>query len=77
MSKLREKLESIVSAGNINSIIYSNPNNPSWICFTEEELSIIGDIATKYDLGIIEDLAYFEPYYLKDFIIQTKAKKKT
>ncbi len=58
-SKLRNKLEEIISKGNINSIIYSNPNNPSWICFTEEELKIIGDIANKYDLVIIEDLAYF------------------
>lgn len=58
-AKLRNKLEELVSKGNINSIIYSNPNNPSWICFTEEELQIIGDIANKYDLIVIEDLAYF------------------
>lgn len=57
--KLRNKLELIVSKGNINSIIYSNPNNPSWICFTEDELKIIGEIANKYDIVIIEDLAYF------------------
>ncbi len=30
-----------------------------------------------YKNGDFEDLAYFEPYYLKDFILQTKAKKKT
>ena len=58
-SKLRDKLESYLSKGNINSIIYSNPNNPSWICFDEEELKIIGDLANKYDVVIIEDLAYF------------------
>ncbi len=58
-NKLRDKLEEIVSKGNINSIIYSNPNNPSWICFTEEELKIIGDIANKHDIVILEDLAYF------------------
>lgn len=57
--KLRGKLEDILSKGNINSIIYSNPNNPTWICFTEEELSIIGEMANKYDVIIIEDLAYF------------------
>lgn len=57
--KLRDKLESILSGGEISSIIYSNPNNPSWICFTEEELRIIGDLANKYDIIIIEDLAYF------------------
>jgi aspartate/methionine/tyrosine aminotransferase len=65
-SKLRNKLEEIVSKGNINSIIYSNPNNPSWICFTEEELKIIGDIANKYDLIVLEDLAYFGMDFRQD-----------
>ncbi len=63
---LRDKLESYLSQGNINSIIYSNPNNPSWICFTEEELKIIGDIANKYDVIVIEDLAYFGMDFRKD-----------
>ncbi len=58
-AKLREKLESYLSQGHIHSILYSNPNNPSWICFTEEELQIIGEMATKYDVVVIEDLAYF------------------
>ena len=57
--KLQAKLESYLSKGNINCIIYSNPNNPAWICFTEEELKIIGDLANKYDVIVIEDLAYF------------------
>ena len=57
--KLRAKLDSYLSKGNINCIIYSNPNNPSWICFDEEELKIIGDLANKYDIVVIEDLAYF------------------
>lgn len=29
----------------------------------------------RYSKGTFEDVAYFEPYYLKDFIIQTKKKK--
>jgi len=57
--KLRAKLEEILSNGNINSIIYSNPNNPAWICFNDEELQIIGELATKYDVIVMEDLAYF------------------
>ncbi len=63
---LREKLESFLSQGNINSIIYSNPNNPSWICFTEEELKIIGEMANKYDTIVIEDLAYFGMDFRRD-----------
>jgi aspartate/methionine/tyrosine aminotransferase len=57
--KLREKLESHLSSGKVHSILYSNPNNPSWICFTDTELQIIGELATKYDVVVLEDLAYF------------------
>jgi len=64
--KLRDKLESYLSQGNINSMVYSNPNNPSWICFTEEELQIIGELATKYDVIVMEDLAYFGMDFRKD-----------
>lgn len=56
---LREKLESILSAGDIAAIVYSNPNNPAWICLEEQELAIIGELATRYDVTVIEDLAYF------------------
>jgi aspartate/methionine/tyrosine aminotransferase len=56
--KLRDKLESYLRQGNISGILYSNPNNPSWICFTERELKIIGEHANKYDVVILEDLAY-------------------
>lgn len=64
--KLRAKLESILSKGNIHSMIYSNPNNPTWICFTEQELKIIGELATKYDVVVIEDLAYFGMDFRQD-----------
>lgn len=57
--KLRDVLESYLSKGNIASMIYSNPNNPAWFCLTEEELLIIGEMANKYDVIVIEDLAYF------------------
>jgi aspartate/methionine/tyrosine aminotransferase len=65
--KLREKLESYFVKGNIHSVLYSNPNNPSWICFTDEELKIIGDLANKYDVIICEDLAYFGMDFRKDY----------
>lgn len=64
--KLREKLESYFSKGNIHSVLYSNPNNPSWICFTEKELQIIGELANKYDVVIMEDLAYFGMDFRRD-----------
>lgn len=64
--KLREKLESYFKKGNISCVLYSNPNNPSWICFTEQELKIIGELANKYDVIILEDLAYFAMDFRQD-----------
>lgn len=65
--KLKAKLESYLKTGKISSLLYSNPNNPAWICFTDEELSIIGELARKYDVIIIEDLAYFGMDFRKDY----------
>ena len=65
-AKLREKLEGELSAGDIAASVYSNPNNPAWICLEEEELQVIGDLATKYDAVVMEDLAYFCMDYRQD-----------
>ena len=56
---LRGKLEEMLSEGDIAAIVYSNPNNPAWICLEDNELAVIGELATKYDAIVIEDLAYF------------------
>lgn len=65
-TKLRDKLESYLKKGNIHTIMYSNPNNPSWVCLTEEELQIIGEMANKYDVFVFEDLAYFGMDFRRD-----------
>ena len=67
--KLRDKLESYFSQGNIAAILYSNPNNPAWICLTEEELQIIGELATKYDVIVLEDIAYLCMDFRKDLSV--------
>lgn len=67
--KLREKLESYLATGRFCSLLYSNPNNPSWICFTDKELQIIGELATKYNIIVIEDLAYFAMDFRKDYSV--------
>ena len=64
--KLGPKLESYLEQGNICAIVYSNPNNPSWICLREEELQEIGRLATKYDVVVMEDLAYFAMDFRRD-----------
>ena len=67
--KLGPKIESYLSKGNICAIVYSNPNNPSWVCLTEEELKTIGTLATKYDTIIMEDLAYFAMDFREDLSV--------
>ena len=64
--KLRPKLESYLSQGNIAAILYSNPNNPAWICLTDDELRTIGECATEYDCIILEDMAYLCMDFRKD-----------
>ena len=64
--KLGQKLEGYLSKGNICAIVYSNPNNPAWICLTEEELQTIGELATRYDVIVMEDLAYFAMDFRQD-----------
>ncbi|MEN8157541.1 MAG: pyridoxal phosphate-dependent aminotransferase [Bacteroidota bacterium] len=64
--KLKEKMEEELKKGDYSSILYSNPNNPSWICLNDEELKIIGELSMKYDVTVIEDLAYFGMDFRQD-----------
>ncbi|MDE7409228.1 MAG: pyridoxal phosphate-dependent aminotransferase [Muribaculaceae bacterium] len=64
---LESKLEEILSKGNITAMLFSNPNNPAWINLTEDELEIIGRMATKYDVIVIEDVAYLGMDFRTDF----------
>ena len=71
--KLKAKVEEEILKGHYSSILYSNPNNPSWICLTEEELKTIGEISRKHDITVIEDLAYFGMDFRKDLSTPGKA----
>ncbi|HBC21004.1 MAG TPA: aminotransferase [Porphyromonadaceae bacterium] len=65
--KMEAKLEEYLSKGNITALVYSNPNNPAWTNLTDEELEIIGRLATKYDVIVMEDLAYMGMDFRTDF----------
>lgn len=71
--KLKDKLESYLTKGDISAIVYSNPNNPSWICLKETELKVIGELATKYDVIVLEDLAYFGMDFRSDLSVPFQA----
>ena len=55
---LATELERRFQSGRIAAMLFSNPNNPSWMCLTERELEIIGRLASLYNVLVIEDLAY-------------------
>ncbi|MEJ2038057.1 MAG: pyridoxal phosphate-dependent aminotransferase [Desulfosarcinaceae bacterium] len=65
--KLAAKLETYLSTGKFGALIYSTPNNPAWICLTPDELQIIGEMCTRYDITALEDLAYFGMDFRKDY----------
>ena len=71
--RLRDKLESYLRESNICAIVYSNPNNPSWVCLTEDELRTIGELATQYDAIVMEDLAYFAMDFREDLSVPFQA----
>ena len=56
--KMHDELERHLQTGRIAGILYSNPNNPTWSCLTDDELRTIGELATQYDAIVLEDLAY-------------------
>ena len=66
--KLKAKLESYLETGKVSSLLFSNPNNPTWICLNDDELAIIGELSRKYDVIVIEDLAYFGMDFRKDYL---------
>lgn len=65
--KLGYKIDELLSSEDVSALLYSNPNNPSWICFTETELEIIGTLCRKYDVIPIEDLAYLNMDFRRDY----------
>jgi len=65
---LLRAVEDRVKQGDVCGIIWSSPNNPSWIVLKESELKGLGRICDEYGVLAIEDLAYFgmdtrEDYY--------------
>ncbi|MBN1952472.1 MAG: pyridoxal phosphate-dependent aminotransferase [Bacteroidales bacterium] len=70
--KLQAKLEELCARHGISLIIYSNPNNPTWVCLSEEELKVIGKVADKYDIIVVEDLAYFGMDFRKNYGVPGK-----
>ena len=54
-----DNLRALLGGREFGALMYSNPNNPSWMCFSEEELQVIARVADETETIVIEDLAYF------------------
>ncbi len=57
--KLVSAVEERARQGDLCAVLWSSPNNPSWIVLKESELEGLGRICDEYGLVAIEDLAYF------------------
>lgn len=60
-------LEKAFAQGNVGAVVYSNPNNPSWISLTEDELATIGRVCSRHGVIALEDLAYIGMDFRNDY----------
>lgn len=58
-SGFEEGLRTELMGGEYAALMYSNPNNPSWMCLSDEELKTLARLADESGTIVIEDLAYF------------------
>lgn len=57
------KLEAAMGTPGVKALILCNPSNPSGKVFSREELTIIAELAIKYDLFVITDEVYEHMVY--------------
>jgi aspartate/methionine/tyrosine aminotransferase len=57
--KLLNAVERLAERGDVCAVLWSSPNNPSWITLKEPELEGLGRICDRHGIIAIEDLAYF------------------
>jgi len=60
-------LEDMLKKGDVSSVLWSSPNNPSWVVLSEEELKEMGKLFDKYDVIGIEDAAYLGMDFREDY----------
>ena len=66
---LIEKIEELFSTGRVGGLLWSSPNNPTWVCLKKTELEGIGKLLTEYDVIGIEDAAYLGMDYREDYSV--------
>ena len=66
--RLVAAIEARAKKGDLCAILWSSPNNPSWIVLKESELEGIGRICDEHHILAIEDLAYFGMDVRQDYL---------
>jgi len=66
--KLLRAVEARLAQGDVCAILWSSPNNPSWIALTEQELLGLGRLCDAHEVLAIEDLAYFGMDVRQDYL---------
>jgi aspartate/methionine/tyrosine aminotransferase len=64
---LIQAVEERAKRGDLCAILWSSPNNPSWVILKDSELAELGRICDTYNLIAIEDLAYFAMDVRQDY----------
>lgn len=71
-ASLVRAVEARLARGDVCAVLWSSPNNPSWIVLDETELRGIGRACDAHDVLAIEDLAYFGMDVRKDYLTPGK-----
>ncbi len=66
---LLRAVEARARRGDLCAILWSSPNNPSWIVLKDSELRGLGRICDEHGLLAIEDLAYFAMDTRQDYTV--------
>ncbi len=64
---LLSAIEERFRAGDVGGLLWSTPNNPSWVILTEGETEGIAHLLDRYDVVGIEDLAYICMDFRRDY----------
>jgi aspartate/methionine/tyrosine aminotransferase len=62
-------VEARMQQGDVCAVLWSSPNNPSWVILSDNELRGLGELCDRYDVLAIEDLAYFGMDLRQDVLI--------
>lgn len=60
-------LDERLAKGDVAAVLWSSPNNPSWIILCEEELKGMAEVMDRHRAIAIEDLAYFGMDFRRDY----------